>query len=285
MKIAVMADIHSNAEAFRTCYAEALKQGVTEFIFLGDYLGDMANPQEMLQLIDEIRKEYPCTFIRGNKEEYWINHRKNPEEIWQSGNTATGMLEYNYSHLTDADIDFFENMPISKAMKYEGMPEFTICHGSPFKVNQSMRPDYNYIDELAEQLETQMVICGHFHIQTEYERKGRLIINPGAIGVPLHSKGKPQFMILHGEAGRWQHEFITLSYDVDKTIKSMNDEELFLKAPGWYEITKHLLLTGETSHAVVVRRVMDRYFKDTGKTTLSEIPEQYWKEVISEILM
>lgn len=285
MKIAVMADIHSNAEAFRTCYAEALKQGVTEFIFLGDYLGDMANPQETLQLIDEIRKEYPCTFIRGNKEEYWINHRKNPEEIWQSGNTATGMLEYNYSHLTDADIDFFENMPISKAMKYEGLPEFTICHGSPFKVNQSMRPDYNYIDELADQLETQMVICGHFHIQTEYERKGRLIINPGAIGVPLHSKGKTQFMILNGEAGRWEHEFITLSYDVDNTIKSMNDEDLFLKAPGWYEITKHLLLTGETSHAVVVRQVMDRYFKDTGKKTLSEIPEKYWKEVISEILM
>ena len=42
MKIAVMADIHSNIEAFKTCYEEAEKQGVTEYIFLGDYLGDMA---------------------------------------------------------------------------------------------------------------------------------------------------------------------------------------------------------------------------------------------------
>ena len=50
MKIAVMADIHSNIEAFKTCYEEAEKQGVTEYIFLGDYLGDMANPQETLSL-------------------------------------------------------------------------------------------------------------------------------------------------------------------------------------------------------------------------------------------
>ena len=77
MKIAVMADIHSNVEAFKTCIAEAERRGVTEYIFLGDYLGDMANPQETLKLMDEIKKNYPCTFIRGNKEDYWINHRKN----------------------------------------------------------------------------------------------------------------------------------------------------------------------------------------------------------------
>ena len=69
MKIAVMADIHSNIEAFKTCYEEAEKQGVTEYIFLGDYLGDMANPQETLCLLHEIQTKYPCTFVRGNKEE------------------------------------------------------------------------------------------------------------------------------------------------------------------------------------------------------------------------
>ena len=73
MKIAVMADIHSNIEAFKTCYEEAEKQGVTEYIFLGDYLGDMANPQETLCLLHEIQTKYPCTFVRGNKEEYWIS--------------------------------------------------------------------------------------------------------------------------------------------------------------------------------------------------------------------
>ena len=111
-KIAVMADIHNNVEAFKACFAEAKNQGVTEYIFLGDYLGDMANPQETLKLMDEIKKNYPCTFIRGNKEDYWINHRKNPQEIWKLGTTTTGMLAYNYENLTDTEIDSFEAMPI-----------------------------------------------------------------------------------------------------------------------------------------------------------------------------
>ncbi len=283
MKIAIMADIHSNYEAFKTCYEEAKKRGVREYIFLGDYLGDMARPQDTMRLLYDIQKEYPCTFIRGNKEDYWINHRKRPDEVWKTGATATGMLEYNYTHLSQEDIDFFEDMPISKEMHYDGLPVFTVCHGSPYKVNQSMRPDYDYIDQLAENLENQMVICGHFHIQTEYERIGKRIINPGAVGVPLYSEGKAQFMILNGEKGCWIYEFISLSYNRDATIKSMDEEKLYIEAPGWYEITKHLLLTGEKSHGAFVQEVMKNYYEETGIYTLYDIPEEYWKAEVAKL--
>ena len=67
MKIAVMADIHSNIEAFKTCYEEAEKQGVTEYIFLGDYLGDMANPQETLCLLHEIQSILARLFVETKR--------------------------------------------------------------------------------------------------------------------------------------------------------------------------------------------------------------------------
>ena len=278
MEIAIFADIHSNVEALKACYEEAKRRSATEFIFLGDYLGDMAKPKDTLKLLHEIEKTYPCTFIRGNKENYWIHHRENSEEEWKMGTTTTGMLAYNFSQLSDEDIDFFEAMPISKEMRYGNLPVFTICHGSPLVVNQSLRPDYGYIDDVVEKFTTQMVICGHFHIQTSYERKGKLVINPGAIGVPLHSAGKAQFLILSDENMQWKTEFVTVPYDVEKTLEDMDKEELFQKAPGWYEITKHLLLTGETSHAVVVRRIMKQYQEKTGKKGLHEIPETFWRE-------
>lgn len=78
------------------------------------------------------------SIIRGNKEEYWITHRKNACEIWKDGKTTTGILKYVYDQLNDDDIDMFEAMPIEMTLKYDGLPRFTICHGSPFKVNQSM---------------------------------------------------------------------------------------------------------------------------------------------------
>jgi putative phosphoesterase len=282
-KIAVMADIHSNSEALRTCIHEARKRNVDEFIFLGDYIGDMASPQRTLELLKQIEEQYPCTFIRGNKENYWIDHRRNSDEVWESGKSSTGMLAYNYSQLSNSDINFFEKLPISDIMHYDGYPDITICHGSPSKVNQSMRPDCDYIDELMDEIPTDLVLCGHFHIQMNYKRKGKQIINPGAVGVPLHSEGKTQFMILHGNQGVWSPEFISLHYDRERVIKDMELEKLDIKAPGWYKITKHLLMTGEISHVTVVQKVMDLYFRESGKYDLDQIPENIWNRVIEEL--
>lgn len=282
INIAVMADIHSNSEALKTCIQEAIKRNAQEFIFLGDYIGDMAFPQKTLELLKQIKEQYPCTFIRGNKEEYWINHRNNPGEIWESGKTSTGMLAYNFEQLTDSDIDFFESLPISKVVHYEGLPDFTVCHGSPKKVNQSMRIDYDYINDLMNEMPTDLVLCAHFHIQTNYMRKGRTIINPGAVGVPLHSNGASQFLILHGDRKKWEPEFISLVYDREKVMKEMEMEGLDIKAPGWYKMTKNLLMTGEESHAMVVRRAMKLYFEKTGKNELHQIPESIWNLAINE---
>lgn len=285
MKIAVMADIHSNAEAFRACLNKAKHEHVDEFIFLGDYLGDMANPQDTMNLICEINTKYHCTFIKGNKEDYWLNHRDNPDEIWEYGKTTTGMLKYNYDRLTDADFDFFEGMPISKVMEYKGLPPFVVCHGSPFKTNQSMREDYEYIDSLVSLIDSDLIICAHFHIQSEYTKGNKTVINPGSVGVPLEAEGNhiSQFMILEDKNGKWTHTFIDVPYNLEKTLSEMDEERLYELAPGWYKMTKHLLLTGKTSHATIIKRVMDKYHKDTGLWALNEIPEAYWTEEVANL--
>ena len=68
MRIAVMADIHSNHIALEACIAEAKKHHAEEFLFLGDYLGELAYPEKTLERLGRIRDQYPCTFVRGNKE-------------------------------------------------------------------------------------------------------------------------------------------------------------------------------------------------------------------------
>ena len=60
MRIAVMADIHSNHIALETCFAEAQRRNAEEFIFLGDYLDDLAYPQKTLDFLDKIKKQYSC---------------------------------------------------------------------------------------------------------------------------------------------------------------------------------------------------------------------------------
>ena len=46
MRIAIMADVHSNHIALEACVREARKRGAEEFLFLGDYLGELAFPEK-----------------------------------------------------------------------------------------------------------------------------------------------------------------------------------------------------------------------------------------------
>lgn len=280
MTIAFLADIHSNEAALRVCLAELARRSPDRVFFLGDYLGDMAEPQHTLALLREAQQRYDCTFLRGNKENYWIDHRRHPDEGWRRGANAGGMLAYNYSQLTGADIDWFESMPIAQTVNTPGCPDFIACHGSPFRANESMRPAHDYIDELTARIPASLIICGHFHIQTAYERSGKTVINPGSVGVALGAPGKAQFMLLHGENGRWRPEFISIAYDVDRTLAAMNAADLASWSPAWTAMTRRLLVKGEPSHAAVVRRVIALA---GGQTPLSQIAPAVWDQALAEL--
>lgn len=283
VKIAVLADIHSNYLALQACIEKAIDEGVQQFIFLGDYLGEMAYPRKTISILKQLQERYSCVLIRGNKEEYWITHRKNACEIWKDGKTTTGILKYVYDQLNDDDIDMFEAMPIEMTLKYDGLPRFTICHGSPFKVNQSMRPDYEYIDNLLENMPSNLIICGHFHIQTDYVRNDVRVINPGAVGVALHSNSLAQFMTLTGKDGHWEPQFFSVGYDVDKVIDEMETERLNFKAPGWFRMTKNLLTTGEKSIVNFISEVQQVYVEETGIADYTLIPEAFWDKALTRL--
>jgi predicted phosphodiesterase len=45
VRIAILADIHANREAFTACLTDAQRRGVTPAILLGDYVGYGADPK------------------------------------------------------------------------------------------------------------------------------------------------------------------------------------------------------------------------------------------------
>jgi len=284
LKIAVMADIHSNHIALERCIEEAEKIGAEEYLFLGDYIGELAYPERTISVLDQLEGRYPCTFIRGNKEDYWIDHRngKHTDWNWETGTSGSGILQYAYAHLTGEQIEKFDSMPIAKKMQYPDMPPFVICHGSPFKVNESLREDFDHIDSLTKRLETEMTICAHFHVQSQYIRNGKRVINPGAVGLPLKSGGKAQFMMLYDHDGTWSTEFHSLSYDVEKAIHEMDEEDLSGQAPAWYRVTKAVLHGENISQAIVLAKALEFCKRDEGDADWRCIPEKYWDMALNE---
>lgn len=157
------------------------------------------------------------------------------------------------------------------------------CHGSPDRNNEKMLANNDKAKSILDECMHNYILCGHTHIQGIIEYNGKKVLNSGAVGVPLHSGGKAQFMLLHQDVQGWQPEFIDLGYDKEKVIKEMQESGLEEMAPYWSQVTKHLILTGEVSHGTVLAKAMKLCEEELGSSWY-DIPAKYWEKAIAELL-
>lgn len=277
MKIAVLSDIHGNYVALQKCLEHAEKNNIDTYIFLGDYLGEFPYPQRTMKILYDIKRRHSCLFIRGNKEDYWINRRKETDCEWKDGNHSVGAMINNYENLTPMDLDFFESLPICKSVQYDEMEHILFCHGTPESNRGKLLPADEKTNEIVYQCPEKYIICGHTHIQRVVMDGSKKVINAGAVGVPLHSGGKTQYMILGDDGREWTHDFIELEYDVEQVEKEIHSSGLYELSPYWCRITKHLIRTGEISHGTVLNEAMRlNGYKDNWYN----IPDIYWDEAL-----
>lgn len=284
MDIAVLSDIHGNYVALKRCVEYALERNIKTFIFLGDYVGEMAYPQRMMDLLYSLKEEYNCYFIKGNRDDYVLNYRKKGEKGWKDKDSTTGALFYTYHNLRKEDLDFYEGLSHRQVLKFEGMPPLTVCHGSPDKNNEKLLPDNENTFAVMEKDENSIILCGHTHVQRVIEHSGKVVLNPGSVGVPLKSDGKTQFMILHGNDGLWDYEFLSLEYDVEKVISQLRESGLTESAPCWCKVTERLLRTGAPSHGTVLERAMELCKIEMGECVWPDVSEKYWEQAVVEML-
>ena len=275
--LAVIGDIHSNHVALEACIRHALDRNVDEFLFIGDYISDCPYPQKTMKILYEMKERYVCHFIRGNREDYMLNHRKNPDERW-TYSSASGSLLYTYENLTDVDFDFFESMDIKGIYQKEGYPTFRYCHGSLTASNELLLPENKNIEQIMADLDVDLLVCGHTHIQNSRIYGSKKLINPGSVGIPKYYDGKAQYAILHGTENGWEEKFFQLPYNVDTIKKEFETSGLFQKAPYWCKINLHVLSTGDDYSSPCLQLAMKLCEEAEGSVTWPDIDEKYWKE-------
>lgn len=284
MYIAVLSDVHGNYIALERCLEYAFSRNISTFIFLGDYVGELAYPERTMKILYDLNERYKCYFIKGNKEDYWLKYRAGGEKGWEDKNSASGSLLYTYKSLTSKDLDFFQQLKQVQEIALGDMPAITICHGSPYKVNEKMLPNDDRTIEVMNSVKTSIILCGHSHIQNKIVHKEKHVLNPGAVGVPLFSEGKTQFLILHGSGETWSEEFISLEYDVERVIRDMHEVKLDEHAPYWSVLTKNILRGGNTAHGKILSRAIELCRKETGDCLWPNIPENCWAQAVNELI-
>lgn len=284
MNIAVLSDIHGNYVALVKCIEYALARDIDTFIFLGDYIGELAYPQKTMEVLYGLKEQCNCYFVKGNKEDYWLNYRKRNWSGLTDFASTTGCLVYAYENLTKKDLCFFEGLSHVGEVKIPGYPAITICHGSPLCAKEGMKAGKESTYKIMEEETNSLILCGHTHIREKLEHGGKTLINAGSVGISLDGEAKAQFVILRGDENGWNHEFVSVEYDRETVISQLYTSGLVSRAPYWCKVTEALLRKGKISHGSVLVKAMELCRQEKGVCNWPEVPERYWEMAVAEML-
>jgi diadenosine tetraphosphatase ApaH/serine/threonine PP2A family protein phosphatase len=207
MRIVIIADIHSNLEAFEAVLAHVAAHGPIERLWcLGDVVGYAADPAACIALL----RRYPHVAVVGNHDLAAIGqlgtHDFNP--------VAARAAAWTGQHLSAEEREYLSSLPFVVVED-----DFTLVHGS-------LRwPEWEYLlsaDAAEEHLrlqETPYSLVGHSHIPfVAVEREGsspamvpledgdvlklgqvRLIVNPGGVGQPRDGDPRASYAVYDSE--------------------------------------------------------------------------------------
>lgn len=285
MDIAILADLHSNHYALEECIDDCKKRKITHFIFLGDYAGELPNTHRTMDILDKLRREASCFFIKGNREDYMIEHAEQLGASWLDNTSASGALLNTYEELTSQDIDFFKSLSKNAIYEVPGMPPVFCCHGSGEKTNEYVRFHTSRSREILETYPCDYILYGHTHIQGLEKYQNKILINPGAVGTPIESENaNTQYAILHStKESKWDVEFVSLSYPLEECVNELYHSNLPNRAPCWTILTEYCIRFGVAEQSTnVLKRAMELCESRTGKCIWPDIPEQFWHEALKE---
>ncbi len=193
MKLALLADIHSNLEGLTACLEHAREQGVDGVAFLGDLVGYGADPAAVIDLVQaEVARG--AAVVRGNHD----------AAVAESGadtmnKTAEAAVEWTRAHLSERHRAFLAGLPLRARLE-----DVLLVHAS------ADRPaDWTYVSDplRAEQsmlaAEATWTFSGHVHEPALYFLAGtRAQHFKPTPGVAIPVPARRRWLAIVGSAGQ-----------------------------------------------------------------------------------
>jgi putative phosphoesterase len=170
--VVALYDVHGNLPALEAVLAEV---GDARLVFGGD-LASGPLPAETLDRIMSL----DALAIRGNADRELIG-------------AATGGLSDSWAQaqLDDRHKAFLAGLPEQVELEVEGVGRVLFCHGSPRSDEEMIlrtTPD-EWLLEMLGDVEADVVVCGHTHMQFDRRVDRWRVVNAGSVGLPYGAPG------------------------------------------------------------------------------------------------
>lgn len=273
--------MHANYVAFARTIELSERAGVDGFVLMGDYACDFANPQKTFDLVAGLREKHPTWSIRGNRDEYMLDHRAGKFPGWRDG-SASGSLLYTYESLREKDFAFLESLSSCLEIRIDGHEPLTVCHASPFLSREMMIDNDERISECLEAVSTDKLFLGHTHRIRTFRAGGKVANFCGSVGIPDGYGGMTQFAILDDRSGAWEIVHMMAEYDVERAIADMDASGLTARAGMWAQAVKIIARTGENVFEALNRTAREMAHT-AGLDATGVIPEEFYEDAARRI--
>lgn len=228
MRTAIFGDIHANLEALDAVMADSGKQGVTDYVCLGDVVGYNADPVACLNRI----REMGCPTVKGN-------HDMDASEDHSLDNmnpVAATALKWTRDQLDDD-----QRLWLRKLRMVRQVSDYTIVHST---LDQPVH--WNYVTNRFDAMSnfsyqfTQLCFHGHTHVprvyvksdkvrevpaeSVEIEANAKYFINVGSVGQPRDGDPRACYAIYDHQTNLIV--FRRVEYNVEKTQKKIRSAGL-----------------------------------------------------------
>jgi putative phosphoesterase len=180
--IGVISDIHSNFEALKVVIDYFDNHNITEIYCLGDVVGYYAQVNECCDLLKE--RNIPC--LMGNHDWYMASGGFCPRS-----KSVNDCLIYQRKVISNANLKWLKSFKLQFQIN-----NIKMVHGGWGD------PIDEYIfepkEEYFNQIEGQIFVSGHTHIQILKKFKDKIYLNPGSVGMPRDNNPRSAFAIIEG---------------------------------------------------------------------------------------
>jgi putative phosphoesterase len=171
--VATLYDIHGNLAALEAVLAEVPDDAT--IVVGGDVVAGGSHPSETLERLRALGDR--VLWLRGN-----ADRELKPGE---PGLAPAGYLDATRAELSDEQIDFlWSNPPIVR------IGRMLYCHATPrndLDIFIERTPE-EQVAFLFEDVDADVVVCGHTHIQFDREIAGKRVVNSGSVGSPYEDE-------------------------------------------------------------------------------------------------
>ncbi|MCR1847971.1 metallophosphatase family protein [Paeniclostridium sordellii] len=224
MRIATISDIHSNLYALNEVLADIEKRNVDMVVCTGDLVGYATRPNEV---IETLRKNKVLT-IMGNYDEAIGNFKiicgcdyPDPKDAEK----ASLSMKFTSEETTDENKAYLRNLPKEAVISFNNKT-IRFVHGSTRLINEYLKENSKEADEVMNNIDEDILVCGHTHIPYVKSYGEKLLVNAGSVGKSKTGSLNANYVIIDIIDSIVEVEIIEVFYDFEKVAKEIEENKI-----------------------------------------------------------